>query len=1220
MGKTITKYRQYLSLIITIVMLFSMVPSTFANYDQRFSDFPTGWSRPAMEAAVDNGLLVGIGGGKIGPQKYLTRAEMAAVMVRAFGATTTSDISQFDDVDVNSWYYGSVASAVKMGALAGESDTKMAPSDYITREQVFSILSRVLALESANQDVLSKFSDGNEVSDWALTTVIPLVERGYVNGDNFGKLNPKSYITREEFAQLMYTTIRRYITTPGTYEENMEGIVVLRCGNVTLRNMTVTGDLVVGDGAAKEFVNLENVTVNGRLLTRGGSNQLRNTTVRDGVVVLNPNGVTPFRNYRTEAPFAGIIEYTVAAFLTPGSSGSPTISGGESRKYTVTFKVFESDVDEYEEIRVTSGNKIGNKMPADPTVPGYIFNGWVDEEGNPVTRDTRVYDDMLVVADLSLAPTPTTYYVTFKLFDTDTVAYATVGVLSGGTVGLNMPADPTVAGYTFNGWLDENGNPFDEDTAITGPITVIADLTLIPTPPPTYTVTFKLFDTDTVAYATVDVVSGDSVGLNMPADPTVAGYTFNGWLDENGNPFDEGTAITGPITVIAILTPDSTTNTIVVTFYEGYGQYAPVIGTPLEIDLDTNGEATVDVADIPDISIYSWLGYKKSDYMPSSYEDYVGEYHVAPEFFYLNNGTWEPFDETVVMTNSTDVHLFYKNVSLDAKLGTQPNVAISTRYDENSRLMESAKSLMHSAVRMLNTAKDNSYPFYENLTNEIVSLLESKDLVDADKNIKYVHVPLPINTALNEGLIKDVIEDRIDEIIMNPSLHEKIVLWPDAEEYLRSIVPGGASVNLDVLFGHIDALTTPEKKALVDEICQVVYDSDEYDKVTDCVLNNKPFKVNMNTLKLVKEIHQELEIITFDTVMNITTNESAKKVVDFIGDAGGEAIFNEGREEYCNRLEEMIYRVENGLSTEETIDSAFDLVFDPVEMLDNLYEKATDKAVTKLEAMDIYYDENPYLQYLVEGHDIIDELFIYTGNKTAEHTAYQLKSTTDYATYAMELMIALDDALTWYGTELTDEEFEEVYEIVFDKIYSVHDRIDDILIEYEATGELPEQIKSLLTKIQKLNNLYEKVEPQLKNALSKYLDSKLYEEIANGTLDENEKILKLVDILIGKDDPIYTIDSLFDVFYQYDDKMQEKLATLVESDKFDTAIDKLRASRLGQKLGDDAIDDIVEILENVAEHGVSYYLVDTSSDKTIIERYQITIGDNTFTLTRSFIF
>lgn len=58
----------------------------FAASPSDFVDFPNDWSTGAMTAAVDNGLLGGVDGEHIAPQGVLTRAQMAAIINRAFGA------------------------------------------------------------------------------------------------------------------------------------------------------------------------------------------------------------------------------------------------------------------------------------------------------------------------------------------------------------------------------------------------------------------------------------------------------------------------------------------------------------------------------------------------------------------------------------------------------------------------------------------------------------------------------------------------------------------------------------------------------------------------------------------------------------------------------------------------------------------------------------------------------------------------------------------------------------------------------------------------------------------------------------------------------------------------------------------------------------------------------------------------------------------------------
>ena len=107
-------------------------------------------------------------------------------------------------------------------------------------------------------------------------------------------------------------------------------IVDIRKSGVVLRNVTIDGDLVLGDGVGNGTVKLENVTINGRLLCRGGekSVELVDTKVNGGVVVYDVNGTVHFDNYRTDVVFEGIKLLTPATFLKKSGSGGSGGSGG----------------------------------------------------------------------------------------------------------------------------------------------------------------------------------------------------------------------------------------------------------------------------------------------------------------------------------------------------------------------------------------------------------------------------------------------------------------------------------------------------------------------------------------------------------------------------------------------------------------------------------------------------------------------------------------------------------------------------------------------------------------------------------------------------------------------------------------------------------------------------------------------------------------------------
>lgn len=264
-----------LTLALTLALSLGLMGSASAAGTKTAVDFPdydaTAWYAQAVSAAVNEGLLEGTDQGKLNPEGNLTRAEMAAMVDRAFGTYMEGDISQFTDVPKDAWYYDEIAMACHMGTYEGTGANTMSPENPITRQEVLTILARALQLDTEEYKGtdLSEFADAGQVTDWALPSVWAMVGAGYVQGRPEG-LAPTASITRAEFAQLFHNIIGEYITASGTYTGDREGNLLVRTDDVVLKDLTVDGDLILGCGAADGEVTLDHVTVTGRVVVWGG--------------------------------------------------------------------------------------------------------------------------------------------------------------------------------------------------------------------------------------------------------------------------------------------------------------------------------------------------------------------------------------------------------------------------------------------------------------------------------------------------------------------------------------------------------------------------------------------------------------------------------------------------------------------------------------------------------------------------------------------------------------------------------------------------------------------------------------------------------------------------------------------------------------------------------------------------------------------------------------
>lgn len=189
--------------------------------------------------------------------------------------------------------------------------------------------------------------------------------------------------------------------------------------------------------------------------------------------------------------------------------------------------------------------------PADPSMDGYDFQGWL-LDGKDYDWNTPIAGDMTLTASWKKheEPKPVTHTVSFYTDGGNTVAQQTVN--DGETV--TVPDTPTKNGYTFSGWT-LNGEPYDFNLPVTADITLKATWVENQKPQPKrHAVTFDTTGGSEIGQQTVD----EGEKAIQPANPTREGYDFQGWL-LNGQAYNWNTPITGDITLTASWTEKAPT-------------------------------------------------------------------------------------------------------------------------------------------------------------------------------------------------------------------------------------------------------------------------------------------------------------------------------------------------------------------------------------------------------------------------------------------------------------------------------------------------------------------------------------------------------------------------------------------------------------------------------------------------------------------------------------
>ena len=169
------------------------------------------WAADAVDFAYHFGLVSGVSKTEFAPNSPMTRAQLVTVLYRAAGSPSVTVSTNFEDLDVGSYYYSAVVWANVNGIVNGTSDTTFSPDSRLTRQQLAAILyryARAFGGDTSYTGNLSHFTDRRQVDTYAVTPMTWAVSHEIISGTSDTTLSPLSTATRAQVVVILH----RYLT------------------------------------------------------------------------------------------------------------------------------------------------------------------------------------------------------------------------------------------------------------------------------------------------------------------------------------------------------------------------------------------------------------------------------------------------------------------------------------------------------------------------------------------------------------------------------------------------------------------------------------------------------------------------------------------------------------------------------------------------------------------------------------------------------------------------------------------------------------------------------------------------------------------------------------------------------------------------------------------------------------------------------------------------
>lgn len=153
------------------------------------------WAKKEIERAVELGIVNGYPDGNFGPDDFVQRQHVAAMLARAFKLKPSGTELPFN-IDKKHPHYNEIAAVYEAGLMNGYGDGTFGSRDYINHPQMAVLLQNILKLEPKGEFPFHNIDEKH----WAYDAIYAMGSNRIFIGDGTGYFLTKMQITRAELA------------------------------------------------------------------------------------------------------------------------------------------------------------------------------------------------------------------------------------------------------------------------------------------------------------------------------------------------------------------------------------------------------------------------------------------------------------------------------------------------------------------------------------------------------------------------------------------------------------------------------------------------------------------------------------------------------------------------------------------------------------------------------------------------------------------------------------------------------------------------------------------------------------------------------------------------------------------------------------------------------------------------------------------------------------